>query len=111
MITSIEKFPCRRNHRLPQRRRCKRSFPAALEERGTIGVKPDCAKSPNDCKWVEILGSDRETYGLSDQAYTKELADIFFEVQDGVIAGRYAPEDAAKTMQSKSEAWKAANPG
>ena len=92
-------------------RETQEKFPDPFAGTATIGIKPDCATSPHDCKWVEILGSDRETYGLSDQAYTKELADIFFEVQDGVIAGRYAPEDAAKTMQSKSEAWKAANPG
>jgi raffinose/stachyose/melibiose transport system substrate-binding protein len=86
-------------------------FPAPFAGTATVGIKPDCATSPHDCKWVEILGSDRQTYGLSDQAYTKELADIFFEVQDGVVAGRYSPEDAAKAMQTKSEAWKAANPG
>jgi len=85
-------------------------FPAAFSGTATADVKPDCATSPHDCKWADILSSDRQTYGLSDQAYTKELADIFFEIQDGVIAGKYAPADAAKTMQAKAEAWKAANP-
>lgn len=76
----------------------------------TVGVKGDCKVTPFDCKWVDVLGSDRQTYILTDQAYTKELADSFFEVQDGVVAGRMTPADAAKLMQDRAAAWKAKNP-
>lgn len=75
----------------------------------TAGVKPDCTTNPHDCKWADILSSDVETYGLTDQAYTKELADDFFEVQDGVVAGQYTPEEAGAEMQKRAEAWKADN--
>ena len=35
------------------------------------------------------------------------LIDGFFEVQDGVVAGKITPTDAAAQMQAKAEAWKA----
>lgn len=86
------------------------AMPGPFAGTATVGVKGDCAVTPHDCKWVEVLGSDRQTYGLTDQAFVKELADGFFEIQDGVVAGRITPADAAKQMQVKADAWKAKNP-
>jgi raffinose/stachyose/melibiose transport system substrate-binding protein len=86
------------------------AFPTPFGGTATIGYNNDCEKMPHDCTWAGILGSDRETYLLTDQAYTKELADGFFEVQADVISGRLSPEDAAKAMQKKAADYTAKNP-
>ena len=47
------------------------------------------------------------TYTITDQALEKELMDTFFAIQDGIIAGRYTPEEGAREMQAAVERWKA----
>lgn len=78
-------------------------FPDAFAGSATIGVSPDCAVSPHECKWVEILTSDAGTYPPTDQAFSKELIDGFFEAQDSVAAGRMTGADAAKLIQQRVE--------
>lgn len=82
-------------------------FPDAFAGSATIGVKPDCAKLALTCQIVDIVQSDRPTYPPTDQAFVKELMDSFFEVQDGIIAGRLTPEAGAKLFQERADAWKA----
>jgi len=84
-----------------------KKFPEAFTASATIGVESDCSVAPRDCEWKKILTSDSQTYPPTDQAFTKELIDGFFEVQDGVVAGKITPTDAAAQMQAKAEAWKA----
>lgn len=71
------------------------------------GVEPDCAEWPISCKWKKLITSDAQTFPPTDQAFTKELMDSFFEVQDGIIAGRISPADGAALMQERAAAWKA----
>ncbi len=84
-----------------------KKFPEAFTASATISVESDCSVAPHDCEWKKILTSDSQTYPPTDQAFTKELIDGFFEVQDGVVAGKITPTDAAAQMQAKAEAWKA----
>lgn len=79
------------------------NYPDAFAGSATIGVKPDCATSPHECKWVDLLNSDAGTYPPTDQAFAKELIDGFFEAQDSVVAGRMSPADAAKLIQQRVE--------
>lgn len=72
-----------------------------------VGVQPDCKVWPRSCEWRELITGDSKTFPPTDQAFTKELMDSFFEVQDGIIAGRHTPADGAKLMQQRAEAWQA----
>ncbi|MCL6430036.1 MAG: extracellular solute-binding protein, partial [Anaerolineae bacterium] len=75
----------------------------------TAGVTPNCDEWPLTCRWREIVLTSRDTYPPTDQAFVKELMDGYFEVQDGVVAGKLTPEEAAKTLQQRVEEWKAKN--
>lgn len=79
-------------------------FPATFEGSATIGIAPDCEVAPHGCAWAEIISSDAGTYPPTDQAFSKELIDSFFEAQDAVVAGRMTPEEAAALIQSRVEA-------
>jgi raffinose/stachyose/melibiose transport system substrate-binding protein len=77
----------------------------------TTGVNPDCAEWRITCKWREIVTtSTNTTYPPTDQAFEKELMDGFFEIQDGIIAGQFTPEQGAQQMQQYAEEWKAKSP-
>ncbi|MGV3491367.1 MAG: ABC transporter substrate-binding protein [Devosia sp.] len=80
-------------------------FPDAFGASATIGMKPDCAVWPLSCQINDILVSDRPAYPPTDQAFEKELMDSFFEVQDGIVAGRLSPADGAALFQQRAEAW------
>jgi raffinose/stachyose/melibiose transport system substrate-binding protein len=82
-------------------------FPDAFGASATVGLQPDCAKWPLSCQITEIVQSDRPAYPPTDQAFEKELMDSFFEVQDGIVAGKLTPAEGAKLMQQRAEAWKA----
>ena len=82
-------------------------FPDAFAGSAIVGYKPDCATSPFECRWVEIITSDQATYPPTDQAFVKELMDGFFEVQSGIVSGQLTAEDGAKLMQERAAAWKA----
>jgi raffinose/stachyose/melibiose transport system substrate-binding protein len=84
-----------------------KAHPVAFQGSPLIGLTPDCDKTPLTCKVVAIVQSDRPTYPPTDQAFVKELMDSFFEVQDGIVAGKLSPADGAKLMQERAEAWKA----
>jgi ABC-type glycerol-3-phosphate transport system substrate-binding protein len=88
-----------------------KAHPGAFQASPLIGLKPDCAKTPLTCKIVDIVQSDRPAYPPTDQAFVKELMDSFFEVQDGIVAGKLTPADGAKLMQDRAAAWKAKQPG
>ncbi len=82
-------------------------FPEPFVASATVGVTPDCEEWPLTCKWREVITSQRAIYPPTDQAFTKELMDSFFEVQAGVISGQTPPKDAAVLMQERAEEWKA----
>lgn len=82
-------------------------FPEAFQASATVGFKPNCEQYPIGCQISDIVQSDRPAYPPTDQAFEKELMDSFFEVQDGVVAGRMTPADAAKFFQDRAAAWKA----
>ncbi len=84
-----------------------KQFPQAFTASATVGIEPDCKEWPITCKWRQIITSSRDIYPPTDQAFTKELMDGFFEVQAGIIAGRITPADGGKMMQARAEAWKA----
>jgi raffinose/stachyose/melibiose transport system substrate-binding protein len=88
-----------------------KQHPTAFVATAVVGVQPDCKVWPRSCEWRELITGDSKTYPPTDQAFTKELMDSFFEVQDGIIAGRLAPADGAKLMQQRAEAWKAKKGG
>ena len=68
--------------------------PLAFAGTATIGVEPDCARSCRTAaSGARSSRSMRRPIPPTDQAFTKELMDGFFEVQDGIIAGRISPED------------------
>jgi len=73
----------------------------------TIGVNPDCNEWPLSCKWREYILGAKSTYPPTDQAFTKELMDGFFEVQDAIVAKQMTPEEGAKLMQQRVEEYKA----
>jgi raffinose/stachyose/melibiose transport system substrate-binding protein len=81
---------------------------AAFTSTATKGVQPDCSTLPHSCAWREVITGDAETFPPTDQAFTKELIDGFFEIQDGIIAGRITPEAGAAMMDERAKAWKAA---
>jgi raffinose/stachyose/melibiose transport system substrate-binding protein len=72
------------------------------------GVEPDCETLPHSCTWRQLITVDAETFPPTDQAFPKELMDGFFEIQDGIIAGRISPEEGAVMMDERAEAWKSA---
>ena len=72
------------------------------------GVEPDCETLPHSCTWRQLITVDAETFPPTDQAFPKELMDGFFEIQDGIIAGRISPEEGAIMMDERAEAWKSA---
>lgn len=78
-------------------------YPDTFSGSATIGVKPDCAVAPHGCKWVDVLNSPAGTYPPTDQAFSKELIDGFFEAQDAVVAGRMTGAEAAKLIQQRVE--------
>jgi hypothetical protein len=62
------------------------------------------ARSPRSCSPTV------PAYPPTDQAFEKELMDSFFEVQDGIVAGKLTPAEGAKLIQQRAEAWKAKQP-
>ena len=87
-----------------------RRFPAAFSASATANMHPDCNDWPRSCKWRETISSNRSTYLPTDQEFPKELMDSFFEVQDGIIAGRLTSAAGAALMQSRAEAWRTKHP-
>lgn len=84
-----------------------KGHPDAFGASATIGITPDCAKLPITCSIVEVVQSDRPAYPPTDQAFEKELMDTFFEVQDGIVAGKLSPAEGAALMQKQAAVWKA----
>jgi raffinose/stachyose/melibiose transport system substrate-binding protein len=87
-----------------------KAHPDAFQGSPLIGLTPDCSKTPLTCKVVAVVQSDRPAYPPTDQAFVKELMDSFFEVQDGIVAGKLSPADGAKLMQDRADAWKTKQP-
>lgn len=82
-------------------------YPKAFNSSAVIGFQPNCDETPFECRWADILQGDTKTYWPTDGVFLKELADAFFEVQDGIIAGKFTPEEGAATMQERVDAFKA----
>jgi len=84
-----------------------RKYPQIFNTPATVGVTPDPELLPLSYKFQVILETSMATYTITDQALEKELMDTFFAIQDGIIAGRYTPEEGAREMQAAVERWKA----
>jgi raffinose/stachyose/melibiose transport system substrate-binding protein len=79
---------------------------------GSSGVKdvvPPAEEWPRTVKWREIIET-HEAYPPTDQAFSNELMDAFFAIQDGIIAGQISPEEGAAQMEEQAEAWRLAHP-
>lgn len=87
-----------------------REYPNVFRASATIGVEPDCNEWPRACKWREIITTAEHTFPPTDQAFTKELMDDFFEVQDAIVSGQLSPEAGATLMQQRVEEWQARQP-
>ena len=79
-----------------------------VQQKHVLAFQPDCEELPHSCTWRQLITVDAKTFPPTDQAFTKELMDGFFEIQDGIIAGRISPEDGAAMMDERAEAWKSA---
>ncbi len=84
-----------------------KKYPDVFVNSATIGVNPDCTEWALTCKWRDLILGAKDTYPPTDQAFEKELMDGFFEVQDGIVAKKYTPEEGAKLMQQRADEWKA----
>jgi raffinose/stachyose/melibiose transport system substrate-binding protein len=82
-------------------------YPDVFANSATIGVNPDCDEWPLTCRWRDLILSAPDTYPPTDQAFVKELMDAFFEVQDGIVAKNFTPEEGAQLMQQRVEEWQA----
>ena len=71
----------------------------------TRGVLPDARQWPKLYKWRQVLGQNN-VYWPTDQVFVNQLMDSWFQVQDGVVAGRISPQAAAKQLDEVSRAWK-----
>jgi raffinose/stachyose/melibiose transport system substrate-binding protein len=69
----------------------------------TRGVLPDPAVWRNQHRFRQVL-MDHEVYLPSDQIFKAELMDVWFAVQDAVIAGTLAPSAAAARLQAATDA-------
>ena len=70
----------------------------------TKGVLPDPNIWPRLYRWRVLLAGG-DTYWPTDQVFSNELMDSWFQVQDAVVAGRMRPETAAHDLQQFAAAW------
>jgi raffinose/stachyose/melibiose transport system substrate-binding protein len=82
-----------------------KKYPEIFANSAIAGVNPECGEWPLTCKWRDLITSAEDTYPPTDQAFVKELMDGFFEVQDGIVAAKFTPEEGAKLMQQRVEEW------
>ena len=59
-----------------------------------------------ECKWKEVISSNMGSYLPTDQYFDKELIGSFYEIQDGIVAGKVTPVAAAKLFQERVVTWK-----
>ena len=84
-----------------------RELGKAFNSTATIGVFPDKEKMPSTYKWRQTLTSFEAVYPPTDQVFKSDLLHDFFEVQDGMVAGKITPEEGAKRFQEAVVRWKA----
>jgi len=72
----------------------------------TKGVLPEPAQWPRLYKWRVVLARD-SIFFPTDQVFVNQLMDSWFQVQDSVVAGRTAPEEAARALERYATGWKA----
>jgi raffinose/stachyose/melibiose transport system substrate-binding protein len=75
----------------------------------TVGVEPETEREALDQKWVDALANYSAVYFPADQAFPNEITSFYFKVQDDVIAGALAPEEAGARLQQEIDRYKAAN--
>ena len=80
--------------------------PGTFPLSASIGAKVDCAVTPMECKWKEVISSNMGSYLPTDQYFDKELIGSFYEIQDGIVAGKVTPVAAAKLFQERVVTWK-----
>jgi raffinose/stachyose/melibiose transport system substrate-binding protein len=67
-----------------------------------LSDKPDASKFPLAAEWADWQ-TKNPNYTIQDQAFPKELADAYFQVQSDVAQGKQSPEQAAASMQKAVE--------
>lgn len=71
------------------------------------GIKVNEKELPNTAKWLKVITTFEKIYPPTDQVLSPELLHEFFEVQDGIVTGKYTPQEAAKRMDQAVREWKA----
>jgi raffinose/stachyose/melibiose transport system substrate-binding protein len=82
-------------------------YPTIFGSSAVKGVNPDCNEWALTCRMRDVILNAESTYPPTDQAFEKELMDGFFEVQDGIVAKNFTPEEGAQLMQQRVDEWKA----
>lgn len=83
-------------------------FQAIGGSTGVVDAYPSEDEWPLSVKWREIIET-HPAYPPTDQAFSNELMDSFFAVQDGIIAGQMTPEEGAARMSEHAASWIADN--
>lgn len=87
-------------------RRVQQKYFALLDgPTATKGVLPNPMEWPRLYKWRVVLANDT-IYFPTDQVFVNELMDSWFQVQDSVVAGGMAPEQAAQQLERTATSWK-----
>jgi raffinose/stachyose/melibiose transport system substrate-binding protein len=68
-----------------------------------LSDKPDATEFPLAAQWAQWQ-TEHANYTIQDQAFAKELADAYFQIQSDVTQGKQSPEQAAASMQKAVEA-------
>ena len=71
-----------------------------------LSDNPKAEQFPLAAQWAEWQ-SEHSSYTIQDQAFPKELADAYFQIQSEITQGKVTPEQAAANMQEAIEAFDA----
>ncbi|MEU5027511.1 ABC transporter substrate-binding protein [Streptomyces milbemycinicus] len=69
------------------------------------GITADAKTFPLNTKWLEY-GKKYEHYTIQDQAFPKDVADSYFEIQSDIAQGKASAREAGARMQDAVSTWK-----
>ncbi|MCG7209619.1 ABC transporter substrate-binding protein [Streptomyces arenae] len=69
------------------------------------GITPDAKTYPLNTKWLEF-GKKYEHYTIQDQAFPKDVADSYFQIQSSIAQGKVSAREAGAQMQAAVAQWK-----
>ena len=67
-----------------------------------LSDKPDATEFPLAAQWADWQ-TKYSNYTIQDQAFPKELADGYFQIQSEITQGKQTPQQAAENMQKAVE--------